>query len=126
MAYTEAGIGAKTPTVKQVRKTAALLDAKIGSGGGSGISDAPVDGEAYVRKDEGWAALNNLTETVNVGLADAPDDGKVYVRTEESWVAVNLNTETVTTTLTDAPDDGYIYVRQSGEWVKLDTSLASA
>ena len=28
MAYTEAGIGAKTPTVKQVRKTAALLGSK--------------------------------------------------------------------------------------------------
>jgi hypothetical protein len=43
-----------------------------------GIGEAPVDGEAYVRKDADWHLFSPVEE--------APLDGKTYARKDQEWV----------------------------------------
>ncbi|HBC3828657.1 TPA: hypothetical protein ACVU43_003022 [Vibrio parahaemolyticus] len=56
--------------------------APAGTGGSSGIPEAPTDGVAYVRQNGDWVA-----ETV--GVEEAPSDGTPYERQDAGWVAAS-------------------------------------
>lgn len=71
---------------------------------GTGIAEAPNDGESYVRKNAGW-----ICETK--GIEDAPNDGVSYVRQDGVWVEERV------AGVEDAPSDGTPYVRQDADWV---------
>lgn len=94
--------GACDPTVAQLIYE--LVAQQESSAAAAGISEAPADGKAYVRKNKAW-----VQETV--GLTDAPNDGKAYVRKSKAWA-----TETVG--LTDAPNDGKLYGRKNQAWAE--------
>jgi hypothetical protein len=47
-------IGLKDPSNPQEAATKAYVDSAVGSGGGGGIAEAPVDGTPYSRQDAGW------------------------------------------------------------------------
>lgn len=75
---------------------------------GSGISDAPLDGTIYGRKDGAWI-------DVPIGIADSPVDGQEYVRKDGAW-AVNTGGAGG---IPEAPNDGGLYGRQSLGWVDI-------
>ena len=114
--------------VKSLKKFGDFVNTKLEdiSSNIKGISDAPSDGEAYIRTDETWVSVDRLNTFSTTGLEDAPNDGKVYVRTENTWQSVNPQTEIVVTGLEEAPNDGNIYLRQNGSWVKVDDDAITA
>jgi hypothetical protein len=52
-----------------------------------GITDAPTDGEPYVRVNGNWSQLPDYPEA---GIADAPSDGKLYGRKDGAWSEVKF------------------------------------
>jgi len=66
MAYTDAGIGAKTPTVKEIKKVTELLNTKIGQGGGGGGSTVTVPNEG-----SGVVQINGTSKAVVNFATDA-------------------------------------------------------
>lgn len=46
---------------------------------GNGVPEAPIDGQAYARKNGGW-------QVVEGEVREAPTDGKSYARKNSSWV----------------------------------------
>ena len=84
------------------------------------ITDAPVDGNRYVRQDAAWALIstsgevNDLTQAVvwtNIPIANVP--------TGTSGSTVALGDHTHSNYLTDAPADGEQYVRKDAAWTIL-------
>ena len=102
--------GACDPTVAQLIYE--LVAQQGNSTAPAGISEAPADGKAYVRKNKAW-----VQETV--GLTDAPKDSKAYVRKNNTWVQETVG-------LTDAPNDGKAYVRKSRAWVQETVGISEA
>jgi hypothetical protein len=49
------------------------------------ITEAPIDGTEYVRKDGAWVA-----STGGGGIPDAPNDGNYYVRRNNAWEILNI------------------------------------
>ena len=54
------------------------------SGGAGGLSDAPIDGQNYMRRSGAWVVVSSTG-----GVAEAPIDGKQYVRKDGAWVVVD-------------------------------------
>lgn len=48
---------------------------------GNGVPEAPIDGQAYARKNGGW-------QVVEGEVKEAPTDGKTYGRNNSAWVAL--------------------------------------
>lgn len=61
-------------------------------GGGSGISDAPVDGKLYGRQDAAWTEVPAGT---GGGIAEAPEDDAHYVRKNAQWFKLLAGTNIV-------------------------------
>lgn len=74
----------------------------LGAGGLDVVTEAPEDGNEYVRKDGAWAQKTNLID-------EAPIDGQEYVRKNGDW-------EAKTDLIDEAPMDGQQYARQDGGW----------
>ena len=71
---------------------------------GSYLTDAPSNGNEYVRKNAAWA----IATGGGGGISDAPNDGFSYVRNSAAWLQF--------TGVTDAPNDGSSYVRNMSGW----------
>ena len=54
------------------------------------VSEAPVDGKPYARKNKGWHEVEGGTGDVE----EAPDDGKTYGRKNEAWSEVTTDSYT--------------------------------
>ena len=50
---------------------------------GNGVSEAPMDGTLYARKDGAW---ETFTPEDNQGILDAPSNGSAYLRKDGAWV----------------------------------------
>lgn len=98
--------GACDPTVAQLIYE--LVAQQESSTAAAGISEAPADGKAYVRKNKAWVQET----TAPAGISEAPADGKAYVRKNKTWVQE-------TTGLADAPKNSKPYGRQDGTWVEV-------
>lgn len=63
--------------IKTVNGTSLLGagDLAIGGGGGGGISDAPVDGNTYLRQDGGWVLVPRLLNYITLIDQTKTDDG---------------------------------------------------
>lgn len=82
-------------------------------GGGSGISDAPVDGKLYGRQDAAWTEVPAGT---GGGIAEAPADGKTYGRKDEDWAEIIGDGGGIP----EAPIDGKHYIRKDAQWFELE------
>ena len=87
----------------------------IGSGGGEGIPEAPIDGVQYARQDGAWTVV----ESVEPGISDAPTDGTQYARQNGNWTPVVEG-------ITDAQSDGQKYARQDGTWTPVTEGISDA
>jgi hypothetical protein len=89
------------------------IDAQMAStaaNAGSGITDAPADGNLYARENNGWAVVPSPT-----GVPEAPTTGQTFGRNNAQWIQIQPSV------LNDAPMDGQQYGRQVGSW----TAIAS-
>lgn len=98
---TMSSVGANRPTyddIFNIQNTIRILLAKF-------VEEAPIDGEAYERKDGGWvlagdsvsipwgnitgniADQTDLATALAAKLSDAPSDGITYGRNNGAWVA---------------------------------------
>jgi hypothetical protein len=78
----------------------------------TGISEAPIDGQAYNRKDANWVATSTGTY-----FPEAPIDGQIYGRKDANW--------TITSTgISEAPADGNQYSRKDLDWVITSTGVS--
>jgi hypothetical protein len=87
-----------------------------GGGGGAtgGITDAPVDGQPYERKDAGWVPATGGTG----GITEAPIDGTPYSRQDAGWIQATAGGGGIA----DAPSDGTLYGRQDAAWAPVTTA----
>lgn len=69
------------------------------------ISEAPVNGRAYARKNGAWSEVEGE-------VREAPNDGNSYVRKNKSWAVAEGG-------ITDAPNDGKSYIRKNKSWSEL-------
>jgi hypothetical protein len=72
--------------------TKQYVDSHGGTGGGTGLADAPNDGTMYGRKSTAWAHLlhGDITDWTTAtsgfgGIADAPNDSVYYMRRNSAW-----------------------------------------
>ena len=93
-----------------VRKDGAWV---VGGGGTGDVEEAPSDGTAYIRKDGQWLPQQDEF------LGEAPQDGNEYTRQNGQWVV----STTASGGIPDAPQDGKDYVRNNGQWVETDLSV---
>lgn len=70
------------------------------------VGEAPVDGEMYTRRDEGWAYVDEFVE--------APVDGKHYGRMDKAWAEIVIPEPDGY--IGEAPSDGGLYGRSDGQW----------
>jgi len=92
-----------------------------GSSGGGGITDAPIDGNTYGRKDAAWVQIASLT--VNWGditgkPSTFPPDPHTHPIADVTGLQAALNGKPP-----EAPADGKIYGRQNTAWADLATNL---
>jgi hypothetical protein len=105
------------------------------------ISEAPDDGNAYVRQSEMWVlgvgeAPSNSTlygrfdgawQEIVFPVSEAPTDSLVYGRQDSAWVRVTEEADSNGTTYgringawaavpSEAPSDGTYYMRRNGAW----------
>ena len=97
----------------------------IGSGGGEGIPDAPIDGVQYARQDGEWTPVESGIDwdTIKQKLAE---DGVESIKFTMAGEEVILTAEEVKnllnqTVLPDAPSDGKQYARQDGAWTQVES-----
>jgi hypothetical protein len=87
------------------------IDAQVASTAanvGSGIPDAPADGNLYGRENNAWSPIPPPT-----GVPEAPTNGQTFGRNNAQWVQIQPSV------LTDAPKDGLQYARQLGAWTAI-------
>jgi hypothetical protein len=81
-----------------------------GQDGSAGITEAPVDGTIYGRKDEAWAQV----PPGGGGIWEAPTDGQQYGRQNVNWTLIPP------AGVPEAPTDGVMYGRQNGAWAQAE------
>jgi hypothetical protein len=94
---------------------------KTGTAGGGGIPEAPIDGEAYGRKNGAWTIVSG-----SAGMSEAPMDGLQYGRQSGSWTEVSgtggvgataysaLTDVRITGTMTNG--NSPVWIAASGAW----------
>ena len=96
---------------------------RIGSGGGEGIPDAPIDGVQYARQNGAWTPVESGVDwnTIKQKLAEDGVESIKFIMGAEQIIltASELKTLLNQTVLPDAPSDGKQYARQDGAWVEV-------
>ena len=102
----------------------------IGSGGCSGIPDAPVDGVQYARQNGEWTPVESGLDwnTIKQKLAgDGVESIKFIMGAEEIILtASEVKTLLTQTVLPDAPSDGKTYGRNNGTWTHVEEGITDA
>ena len=97
----------------------------IGSGGGEGIPDAPVDGVQYARQNGEWTPVESGLDwnTIKQKLAGDGVESIKFIMAGEEIILTASEVKTLLnqTVLPDAPSDGTQYARQDGAWVPVQT-----
>ena len=89
------------------------LDGIPPGGGTSGeVTEAPINGNQYARKDGSWSEVEQFDE--------APSDGKQYARKDETWAEIVIPPSG----LSDAPVDGFQYARENASWQRVDNGAS--
>lgn len=96
------------------------------AGGGGGIEEAPIDGNAYGRKNSGWTIISG-----SAGMSEAPLDGLQYGRQSGSWTQISGTGgvgATAYSALTDVRISGTmtngntpVWIAASGAWYPMPT-----
>lgn len=104
-------------------------------GGAGGLSDAPSDGSAYVRKNGSWVAPTTrsayqiadaqpLDADLTALAALTPSNGDFPFWTNSAWTLKNVSTiGGGGGGISDAPSDGTRYLRLNAAWTALDADL---
>ena len=97
----------------------------IGSGGGEGIPDAPIDGVQYARQNGEWTPVESGLDwnTIKQKLAEDGVESIKFIMGDEQVIltASELKTLLNQTVLPDAPSDGKQYARQDGNWTPVES-----
>ena len=95
------------------------VEDSVGSWQLFGVSDAPADSKAYLRKDGAWYEYVE-PEIPDSGITDAPNDSDSYVRSAGGWIKLVFPEDQVG--LPEAPQDGKQYARKDGQWFEVEST----
>ena len=102
----------------------------IGSGGGEGIPDAPIDGVQYARQDGTWTPVESGLDwnTIKQKLAGDGVESIKFIMAGEEIILTASEVKTLLnqTVLPDAPTDGKTYGRNNGAWTVVTEGIPEA
>ena len=119
------------PTSSELRIADGVTPGGLPAGGSNGMSEAPADGNIYVRKDTFWVPLSDEPQEY-VTLADAATNAGVRISTRRgSLIVTDPYTESVSTIDlgSTTPDPGTItnlYINGSGRYAVGNATLHNA